>query len=205
MLLTVRPPSIEPKSPCVSRQPRNPKPQKKEAHALPWSCAAAPVHGCAMYINRTRIRCGSLASGGLALAGSALISGAIFLPWWDVGDPKELLNLDNAPPVVATLWGFVFDNPPSWVTKPRGREASTWEAYCQRDAQALYTTTLTTLPLDILPDNPLHPGTCDMLPMLPTLLLTAAGLGPGAALCFFLARCGIWVLVEELTYKNEGV
>lgn len=212
-----------------------------------------------MYINKERIRCGSFTSGVLALVGSALIFAAIFLPWWDVGNAKELLNLDNAPPVVATLWDFFFYNPPSWVTKPRGREPSTWQAYCERDAAAqlealppnttttspnetlvgdggsstsgeasssgddddgmesnetsvtLTTTTSTPAPVTeppfaqdrvpkipttttLLPENPLHPGTCDLLPMLPTLLLAAAALGPGAALCFFLAWCGTSLL-----------
>lgn len=63
------------------------------------------------------------------------IGSAIFLPWWDVGSSEELLNLNNAPAVVADLWGFHFLNPPSWVTSPMPREPSTWQAYCARDAE----------------------------------------------------------------------
>ncbi|CAL1166556.1 unnamed protein product, partial [Cladocopium goreaui] len=39
-----------------------------------------------------------------------------------------------------------------------------------------------------VPDPPLHPGTCELIPFLPTLLLATSALGPGAVLLFFLAR-----------------
>eukprot|EP00435_Cladocopium_sp_Y103_P065703 s893_g27.t1 len=221
-----------------------------------------------MYLNKDRIRCARL----LGLFGSGLFFSAIFLPWWDVGSSEELLNLNNAPAVVADLWGFHFLNPPSWVTSPMPREPSTWQdpaAYCARDAERAkassvpeaeeeernetevqdegtttktpstsfdasmnssndtfndtnYTndsnftsittttftqtrtitsstiTTMTTLdPIrqqelramtTPVPDPPLHPGTCELIPFLPTLLLATSALGPGAVLLFFLAR-----------------
>ncbi|CAK9064199.1 unnamed protein product [Durusdinium trenchii] len=220
-----------------------------------------------MYLNKERIRCASLASGVLGLVGSALFLSAIFLPWWDVGSPEELLNLQNAPPVVSSLWDFYFLNPPSWVTSPMPREPSSWQAYCARDAERAKadsvaeppeelndtedttgtTTTVTSTSLDTvtsvdmiwtneskdsndsnasstttvsvtrtrtmtsttittmttmdpallqeqrslttpIPDPPLHPGTCELVPFLPTLLCAASALGPGAVLLFFSAR-----------------
>lgn len=220
-----------------------------------------------MYLNKDRIRCASFASGLLGLFGSGLFLSAIFLPWWDVGSSEELLNLDNAPAVVADLWGFHFLNPPSWVTSPLPREPSTWQAYCARDAErakassapeaeeehnetevqaegtttkppstsfdafidpsndtndtndtndsnftsittttftqtrTITSSTITTMTtLDPIrqqelramttpvPDPPLHPGTCELIPFLPTLLLATSALGPGAVLLFFLAR-----------------
>ncbi|CAJ1429317.1 unnamed protein product, partial [Effrenium voratum] len=206
-----------------------------------------------MYLNKEKIRCGSLVAGGLSLVASGFFFAAIFLPWWDAGSAKELFNLDNAPPAIATLWGFRFLNPPSWVTSPRPRAASTWAAYCERDAQSsvpdevveepldtsnatgdsttifewwavssttslndttTFTSTLTrTLtitsttassllsqetPFDLVPkedvttspppDNALHPGTCELIVFMPTLLCSAAALGPAAVLCFLLAR-----------------
>jgi len=193
------------------------------------------------------------------------IGSAIFLPWWDVGLSEELLNLNNAPAVVADLWGFHFLNPPSWITSPMPREPSTWQAYCARDAEratassapaaeeerneteevqaegtttkppstsfdaamnssndtndtndsnftsittttftqtrTITSSTITTMTtLDPIrqqelramttpvPDPPLHPGTCELIPFLPTLLLATSALGPGAVLLFFLAR-----------------
>ena len=220
-----------------------------------------------MYLNKDRIRCASFVSGLLGLLGSGLSLGAIFLPWWDVGSSEELLNLNNAPAVIASLWGFHFLNPPSWVTSPMPRDASTWQAYCARDADrskaspgpgssegfvndtedddfgglsstttefiveldpmdnssndtnitndtnysststtGTHTRTITSSTITSvttmdpallqelrgrttpIPDPPLHPGTCELIPFLKTLLLTSSALGPGAVLLFFLAR-----------------
>eukprot|EP00931_Biecheleriopsis_adriatica_P112381 TRINITY_DN8698_c0_g1_i3.p1 TRINITY_DN8698_c0_g1~~TRINITY_DN8698_c0_g1_i3.p1 ORF type:complete len:746 (+),score=138.22 TRINITY_DN8698_c0_g1_i3:81-2318(+) len=88
-----------------------------------------------MYISHARLHCGSLAGGVLLVIAAALGPVAQFLPWWDVGSPKELFDLTDAPGVVSSIWSFHYKNPPAYVLEPTSREPSNWEEYCAKSPQ----------------------------------------------------------------------
>lgn len=77
-----------------------------------------------------KIRCGTSASGLLLLSATGLLCPALILPFWDGGSAKELFNLEDAPPVVSSLWSISFKNPPPEYVKPKHRDSSTWDEYC---------------------------------------------------------------------------
>lgn len=77
-----------------------------------------------------KIRCGTFASGSLLLSATGLLCPALFLPFWDGGSAKELFNLEDAPPVVSSLWSISFNNPPPEFVNSKRRDSSTWDEYC---------------------------------------------------------------------------
>lgn len=83
-----------------------------------------------LQLQEGKIRCGTFASGLLLLSATGLSCSALFLAFWDGGSAKELLNLEDAPPVVSNLWSISFKNPPPEFIKPKRRDSSTWDEYC---------------------------------------------------------------------------
>lgn len=83
-----------------------------------------------LQLQEGKIICGTFASGLLLLLATGLSCSALFLAFWDGGSAKELLNLEDAPPVVSTLWSISFNNPPPQFVKPARRDPSTWDDYC---------------------------------------------------------------------------
>eukprot|EP00931_Biecheleriopsis_adriatica_P006310 TRINITY_DN107723_c0_g1_i1.p1 TRINITY_DN107723_c0_g1~~TRINITY_DN107723_c0_g1_i1.p1 ORF type:complete len:770 (-),score=142.19 TRINITY_DN107723_c0_g1_i1:97-2406(-) len=83
-----------------------------------------------MYVSVEKIRCASLASAGFLLISTSLSVVSTLETWWAPGSPKQLFNLDDAPPVVAGLWSFRFHDLPSYVEVLRPRDPATWEEYC---------------------------------------------------------------------------
>eukprot|EP00930_Biecheleria_cincta_P055227 TRINITY_DN41570_c0_g1_i1.p1 TRINITY_DN41570_c0_g1~~TRINITY_DN41570_c0_g1_i1.p1 ORF type:complete len:767 (-),score=132.58 TRINITY_DN41570_c0_g1_i1:396-2696(-) len=88
-----------------------------------------------LQLQEHKIRCGTLATGLLLLLAIGLLCPALFLPFWDGGSAKELFNLEDAPPVMSSLWSISFNNPPPEFAKPKRRDSSTWDEYCAAQAK----------------------------------------------------------------------